>query len=104
MSRLKVRQGDVLIEKIDMAPEGKRKVREDGALAYGEVTGHSHRVDTLTKAAVYECGEGLFLSVSDEGGVAIVHEEHKPIQVPKGDYRITIQREYTPEVIRNVAD
>jgi len=92
-----------MIRPISKAPRGKRTIRKDGALAYGEATGHSHRVATLDAAQVYECGEGLYLSVSAEG-VAIVHEEHKTIDLPKGDYQITIQREYSPEAIRNVVD
>ena len=100
----KVRQGDVMIHAIATVPAGDRKKRKDGALAYGEVTGHKHAVADLTRAEVFECGDGLFMSVTADGGVSIVHEEHCTIDVPKGNYRITIQREYSPEEVRSVID
>lgn len=34
----------------------------------------------------------------------IVHEEHGPITLTTGLYRVVRQREYTPTAIRNVAD
>lgn len=96
------RQGDVLIREVQSIPAGKK--RATGHILEGEVTGHIHRIDDLTAAEVLECGEGLFLSVTAEGGVSIVHEEHSPILLPPGNYEITRQREYSPEEIRNVAD
>ena len=34
----------------------------------------------------------------------VTHDEHSLIDLPAGNYRITRQREYSPEAIRNVAD
>lgn len=104
MNAQQYRQGDVFLQRIAKIPEGRKIVRENGVLAYGEVTGHSHAVMDKTAAEVYEMEGALFLSVSADGGVSIRHEEHGLITVPKGDYSVTIQREYTPEGIRNVAD
>jgi hypothetical protein len=97
------RQGDVLIKRIKAVPQNTAKVRESGILAFGEVTGHCHKVDNLEQAEVLEVGNDLYLRVSDEG-VRIVHDEHAPICLPKGDYAVVIQQEYTPQEIRNVAD
>lgn len=97
------RQGDVLIRRIGSLPKQKAQPRLTGILAYGEVTGHSHKVEDLTHAEVLEVGSGLYLRVGQEG-VRIVHEEHAPINLPPGDYEVEIQREYTPAEIRNVAD
>lgn len=97
------RQGDVLIRRIKSLPTQKAQPRLTGILAYGEVTGHAHRVEDLARAEVIEVGKGLFLRVAADG-VRIVHEEHAPIDLPAGDYEIEIQREYTPAEIRNVAD
>lgn len=103
------RQGDVYFIPVAAVPSGGKK-RENGVAAYGEVTGHSHRLDTASAAVaeVVECGEGLFLCVSEEGislgGATFVHEEHGPITLPPGAYEIRIQREYFPEGIRNVRD
>jgi hypothetical protein len=97
------RQGDVLIRRISSLPTQKAASRANGVLAYGEVTGHAHRVEDLTHAEVLEVGDGLYLRVGD-AGVRIVHEEHAPITLPRGDYEVEIQREYSPAEIRNVAD
>ncbi len=97
------RQGDVLIRRIKSLPAQKAQTRTTGILAYGEVTGHAHRIEDTTKAEVLEIDNGLYLRVGEEG-VRIVHEEHAPIVLPPGNFEIEIQREYTPAAIRNVAD
>lgn len=97
------RQGDVLFVAIDQLPAGEQKSRASGHILEGEVTGHVHRVAELDHAEVLEVGDGLFLRVSD-AGVSIVHEEHKSLTLPAGNYEVRRQREYSPEEIRNVAD
>jgi hypothetical protein len=34
----------------------------------------------------------------------IIHQEHRPITLPRGSYRVWAQREYSPEAIRPVLD
>ncbi len=97
------RQGDVLIRRIKSLPTQKAQIRLNGILAYGEVTGHAHKVENLQSAEVLEVGDGLYLRVAEEG-VRIVHEEHAPITLAPGNYEVSIQREYSPAEIRNVAD
>ena len=99
------RQGDVLFKRVSQIPEGG-KARKSGHILEGEATGHIHRVAEaeLANAEVVECGESLFLSVTAGGGVSIIHEEHKPIVLPEGNYEVVRQREYSPEKIRNVID
>lgn len=105
------RQGDVLFTAIAQFPRGDRKKRENATVAYGEVTGHSHAlaVEDRKAAEVLEIGDGVFVHVSEsglriEGGATFVHEEHAPVTLPVGNYRVTIQREYSPEAIRSVQD
>lgn len=57
----------------------KKKLNKDGALAYGEVTGHSHRVDV----DVYEYEDGLR---EFDGETTVTHEEHKPVSLPDAEY------------------
>lgn len=84
------RQGDVLIHEIDRLPDNLSKVTSK-TLVYGEVTGHSHR---LQKGQVWKDDkDNLFLDVTTP--TMIVHEEHKPIKLDKGFYAIIRQREYT---------
>lgn len=101
---LQIRQGDVFLQRVRHIPPGTRKVRTDGVLASGESTGHTHALADLDAGEAYEIGGKLFLSVTSDGGVSILHQEHGPVAVPKGDYEVRIQREYTPEAIRSVID
>jgi hypothetical protein len=97
------RQGDVLIRRITELPAQKLTKRESGILAYGEVTGHCHKVESIESAEVLECGKDLYLRVGPEG-VRIVHDEHSAIELAPGNYSVDIQCEYAPEEIHNVAD
>lgn len=76
----------------------------DKALAYGEVTGHSHRAIAKT-AKVYERDDGSRILVAPRG-TKVVHEEHKPITVPPGEYERSIVQEFDPfaEEVRQVRD
>jgi len=93
------RHGDVILKKVN---EIKGKKLNHLILAEGEVTGHKH-VISEGEAELYECEGTLFLSVKSETAL-LTHEEHKEIELPKGDYQITIQREFEPEGWRRVAD
>ncbi len=110
-STAKYRQGDVLFIRHDRLPAGEHKVHRNGTVAYGEVTGHSHRLADPGTAEVLECGEGLYVQVSEEGislsgepGASFIHEEHGVINLPPGNYEVRIQREYSPSEVRSVAD
>jgi hypothetical protein len=102
-SELMFRQGDVLVRAVKQLPQGSRKKRISGEVLEGEATGHVHRILELDQAEVLEIKDGLFLSVG-EHGVSLVHDEHRTIEIPAGNYEITRQREYSPEAIRNVED
>lgn len=100
-----MRQGDVLIIPCD----GESQSVFDGAekldhltLAEGEVTGHRHRISE-GKAELFERGGTLYLKVLSPTAL-LVHEEHKQIEIPQGNWKILIQREYEPEGWRYVAD
>ena len=87
------RHGDVLIQAVATLPEGG--VRWPGAvLAYGEVTGHSHQVETPECAELWWVQDSLYLRVL--AATRIVHEEHQPIPLEPGVYRVWQQREYVP--------
>ncbi len=101
------RQGDVFIQRIRKMPKDVqplRRTRRGVVLAEGEVTGHAHAIKDRGADLYGGEIEARFLRVLAEGGVALTHEEHATITLPKGDYEIRIQREYSPEAIRNVRD
>lgn len=100
------RQGDVFIIGTADVPDGAKRTKRDAGrvvLAYGEVTGHAHAI--ADKGAVlFDAGSaGRFLKVSKR--VVLRHEEHAKIELPSGNYRVVIQREYQPgELPRQVLD
>jgi hypothetical protein len=93
------RHGDVLIQEVAELPTGADQ-RSDQApvLAYGEVTGHSHRIETPTAVEFWvhfgPQGQQRFVRVLET--TRIVHEEHQPITLEPGVYRFWQQREYDP--------
>jgi len=96
------RHGDVLIAEAKSIPRGA--VRRNGTvLVRGEITGHSHRVAEPHAAEIWELGQELFLKITGDAAT-LVHEEHKPIMLPRGIYRVWVQREYTPAVVRRIVD
>lgn len=96
------RHGDVLIGQVDELPPGSKPLKHL-ILAEGEVTGHSHRIRETEAAVLYRSGSELFLEVS-KPPATVVHEEHGPIELDAGVYRVWRQREYTPERIIVVRD
>lgn len=109
MAKNVFRQGDVLLVAIDAIPEGAASCKVDGdvILAYGEVTGHAHRlapetVKPFAKGGIWSPTAERFIQALD--GATLRHEEHAAIALPPGVYRVVQQREYHPEELRNVAD
>lgn len=95
------RHGDVLIAETSAIPE-HAQLCSHRILAHGEITGHCHRIEKAETAELWECNGSLFLKVVDVA--RIIHEEHQPITLPPGTYRVWMQREYTPQAIRRVCD
>ena len=96
------RHGDVLIEAADGLPADREKLVHT-ILAHGEVTGHAHRIKEAGEADLYQTPRGLYLHVKGMQ-VTVLHEEHGPITLTRGYYRVWRQREYSPREIRVVRD
>lgn len=96
------RHGDLLVQTAAAVPDGARRLHHL-VLAEGEATGHSHRVAERDAAVLHRAEAGLFLQVTAERAT-LVHQEHGPIALPRGVYRVWRQREYTPREIRIVRD
>ena len=101
-TRFLYRHGDVLVAPVAALPTGATP-RTGLVLAHGEHTGHSHRIRESGAASLYVYGADLYLLVSAPTAT-LVHEEHHPIELPAGVYRVWQQREYTPTAIRPVVD
>ena len=96
---MKVRQGDLLIVKIDEMPKEALKLNHR-ILAEGEATGHMHELDSGT---LYESKGVLYFSVSDKDAT-LNHQEHAAITFKPGTYKVIRQREYEPSGWRTVGD
>ncbi|ONH28637.1 hypothetical protein [Pseudofrankia asymbiotica] len=106
------RQGDILILPIaeEDVPRGAldlppapRDDRGRMVLALGEATGHAHAIaapGTLLRDSDPLAPDHLHLP----SGGWLTHEEHAPISLPTGWFRIIRQREYVPGAVRVVAD
>ena len=93
------RHGDLLIVQVNEIPT-EAKPKEGKVLAYGEVTGHKHQMDI---GDLFETIDGkLYLRLKKDGN--LTHEEHNRIKLPKGDYQVIHQREYSSEAIKRVVD
>ena len=90
------RQGDVLLIAVaafDTAGLDRDPTSTDGRniLAWGEATGHTHAV-AEKDAEVVIVDDDRYLIVGHRGAV-LAHEEHGPIDLDPGTYRIVRQRE-----------
>jgi len=90
------RQGDIFFQQVSK-PKGKRKPISP-ILAYGEVTGHAHRIATPMselESCVDENGDIYVMNT--HGPLVIEHEEHGAVTLPANEwFVITRQREYDP--------
>jgi hypothetical protein len=108
-------QGDLLIERVeDVEPSGTIIAPDSGGvlvLAAGEFAGHRHAIfecATLFRddALARDIPSGLYIGhVKVAGSVAMVqHDEHAPIALREGTYRVRRQRELEPKDAAFIAD
>jgi hypothetical protein len=90
------RHGDVMVARAAGKPVDARRCAHV-TLARGEATGHSHRVADPSTATLWQADGDLYLEVVADSAT-LVHQEHKPIALPHGLYRVWLQREYTRQV------
>ena len=100
-------QGDLLFEEIKHIPSTAKSHKGEGwqVMAHGE-SGHAHRiaVKDIDYVEVRKELEDLYLSVKEP--TDIVHEEHKTVTLPVGDYIVRKVREYDywADEVRSVQD
>ena len=101
------RQGDIFIEPIPALPDGcaERPPRERRGelvhvLAEGEVTGHAHVIPAGADVRLLGREDGTdplavgYLALKKLA--RLVHDEHEPVDLPPGNYRVVQQRRYMP--------
>ena len=89
-----IQQGDIIIERVEELPKGLKKL-DHGILEEGETPGHYHQFDgySPTDVAVYE-DENKNKFFHNFNAITIKHEEHAPVEIPRGIYRIRKVREF----------
>jgi len=85
-----LQNGDILIKKVASIPKEAKKIKTNIVME-GEHTGHAHRLEG-GGFTLYVVEDNKYLEV--EGRVTIRHEEHLPIEIPPGRYKIDRVREY----------
>jgi hypothetical protein len=114
--RTPLRQGDVYLQPTTKKPSAQAKpVRDAGRviLAYGEVTGHSHEVildaptidnpDPIAPMELFEEPDGSRLLVVRQPAT-LRHQEHDPLTLALGTYRVIRQCEWSLDDVQQVAD
>jgi len=98
-------QGDVILKKADVLPNGEKKLisTKKMVLAEGEVTGHYHGIEEAN-SELFQIGNKVFLSLNDTA--TVTHQEHGPITLDKGVWEVGRVKEYDyfSEMVREVAD
>lgn len=100
-------QGDVLLKPVKSLPDGVKPKKLDQGhiiLAYGEVTGHAHRIIDTVNALFYEKDGKSYLQVKKP--VQLTHEEHHTQVIEPGIYETGRVREqdYLKDLVRPVND
>ena len=99
-------QGDVLFFPINKLPKGKKaRINKDmgrTVIMKGEATGHNHATEADIDFLEIK-GKNYISSTKD---FEVVHEEHKEVTIPAGNYKIGRVKEYDhfAEEVREVAD
>jgi hypothetical protein len=110
MKKTQIQQGDVLFRKVYKMPAGVRPVVRTGGvlvIAEGEATGHHHVIaaNGASMLVLEKNGRNdFYLEVTEP--VTITHDEHKPLTIPTGVYKIGRVKEYDyfAEMERRVVD
>ena len=108
-------QGDLLLERVaDVVPSGLIEENAEGSalvLAEGEETGHRHAVcERVTMfrddKLAQDIPAGLYIGhVQVATAYArVTHDEHAPITLPRGTWRVRRQRELSPRDARVLPD
>jgi len=102
-------QGDTLYFSEKQLPTGLKPVPPRSGLlivAEGEATGHHHSFTLDQEVELLTDDKGTLWCVVNGDSAVVQHQEHKPVTLKKGVYRVGIVREVDPfsEEVRQVRD
>ena len=102
-----LRQGDILLVRVDEDDHDARMCMKDDwqvhaepgegiIVAAGEVTGHHHRIRGRG-VRMYRRNNSSYIRVGRTiQPRQMTHEEHQPVTLEQGTYKVVRQREYAP--------
>ncbi len=80
----------------------KRIRLTNNVVAEGEATGHAHRLTGEDAMVWQRSAKDGTREIDAPNGATLSHEEHKPINLPAGEYACDIVREHDPITKRAV--
>lgn len=95
------RHGDVILIQAEIPSKAQQIRDKDVVLAYGEVTGHSHKIPD--GAIMFKYNDKDYVRIT-KPMASLLHEEHGRLELLKGDYEIIIQNEWQENGWTNVID
>jgi len=100
------RQGDILLREIEEVPTGDLEIVDDGVLALGETTGHSHQVQMSKGVQLLRDPKTKIMFIVATTIAIVTHEDHGTLKLPAGAYQVTQQRQrgYAPRTVRQIQD
>jgi len=108
MEKRLIQQGDVLFKEVDSIPANLKPVKNTRkglvTFAEGKVTGHHHSCVADGVMLMEDATGEHYCCVDKEA--TVTHQEHGPVTLSPGKYKIGIVREVDPfeNEIRNVID
>lgn len=105
-----IQQGDILLCPISKIPTGCKAIKDKRGvvLAEGEISGHYHAIEKTNGVQLMEAPDRIrYLVVGGaRKSASLTHQEHKPVSIPPGTYRLGIVREkdWFSEMVRPVID
>ena len=95
MNKDNFQQGDTIYMPVESIPSAAKEYQrgERGfVVAHGE-SGHTHVIDCPVQLIEFYEHEGL-LFFKNTQAVTVTHEEHKPLTIPPGTWKVDKVREY----------
>ena len=100
MENFQARQGDIFFRAVSGKPtDRKLKPYPNNILAYGEVTGHAHKIITPSIEELEMCSDekGDIFVLSPKEDIRVWHDEHNVVTLPKNHWIcVSRQKEYDP--------
>lgn len=81
-----------MVEIYALPPNAHEVQGDELVLAEGEITGHAHVIRLGCETRGYRQGNDLF--IQSGRSTTLRHEEHAPLELPSGNYRVIRQRVY----------